>query len=98
MRVWANPLNWTTASSTAQRNKRIEVGAIKFSPGLVGHFQLIEIQRISVGPAVFIFLSPLLCFLKLLFEDAIAVFHRAQFLREDLFPHLFLLIQSFNHL
>ena len=71
---------------------------MKYEPSSFLRFEvLIDVQRISVG-LVFVFVSPLHCFLKLLFENAIAILHRAQLLREDLFAHLFLLVQAFDHL
>jgi hypothetical protein len=57
---------------------------------------LIEIQRIAINFSS-ISASPFLCLLKFFFQDAIAIFHRIQFLREDLLALLLLLIQTFDH-
>src|SRR5215213_3661906 len=58
--------------------------------------KLIDVHRISVW-LVFIFFGTFHGFLKLLFENSIAILHRAQLLGEYLFAHLFLLVEAFNH-
>src|ERR1700755_2753449 len=58
---------------------------------------LIEVERVSVG-RVFVLLGALHGFAELLFEEPLAVFHRAEFLREDLIANLLSALKLLRHL
>src|ERR1700749_4192132 len=58
---------------------------------------LIEVERVSVG-RFFVLLRALHRLAELLFEKALAVFHRAQLLREDLVANLLAALKLLRHL
>src|ERR1700754_633475 len=58
---------------------------------------LIEVERVSVG-RVFVLLGALHGLAELLFEEAFAVFHRAELLREDLVANLLAALKLLRHL
>src|SRR6185295_10230289 len=59
----------------------------------------IHVQRIAIWFIfVLVFFCPFHRLLEFLFQDPIAILHRIHFLSEDLFAHLFLLVQSLYHL
>src|ERR1044072_847607 len=60
---------------------------------------LVEVERVAVGRVlILVLLGALHRLLELLFEEALAVFDRAQLLREDLFAQVLLALHLLRHL
>src|SRR5437660_11963451 len=86
---------FTTKAGRAARAFETQRGA-SFVSG-VETTPSVEVERVPVG-RVLVLLGPLHGLAELLFEQALAVFHRAEFLREDLVAHLLAALQLLRHL